>query len=70
MTVIDRLDGWGEMCAYMRCTRKAYLRRGYPVHYEVTGRVYALKSELVAWAGQQTPTNAHERPQTPISTEA
>lgn len=42
-----RLDGWGEITAYLRMDRKTVLRRGYPVHYETTGCVYALKDELL-----------------------
>jgi hypothetical protein len=44
----DKLDGWGAIELYLGVTRKAVLRRGYPLHYYLTGKVYALKSEFAA----------------------
>lgn len=63
----DKLDGWGSIELYLGVTRKAVLRRGYPLHYYLTGKVYALKSELSA---HEAPTNVHERPSTSISVTA
>lgn len=63
MVTQDRLDGWGEITAYLRVAdRKTVQRRGYPVRKERTGAVYAIPAELDAHA---MPTNAHGYPQTP-----
>lgn len=60
----DKLDGWGAIELHLGVTRKAVLRRGYPLHYHLTGKVFALKSELAA---HEAPTNVQQRPQTSIS---
>lgn len=42
------LRGWKEIEAAIRLTRMSILRNGYPVMREPTGRVYALRSALLA----------------------
>lgn len=43
----DKLEGWGEIEAYLRLTRKTILRRGYPVARSF-GEVFAYVSALDA----------------------
>ena len=63
MVTQDRLDGWGEITAYLRVSdRKTVQRRGYPVRRERTGAVYAIPAELDA---HTVPANARRCPQTP-----
>ena len=47
----DKLEGWGEIEAYLRLTRKTILRRGYPV-WRVGGEVFARISALDAHAAE------------------
>ena len=47
----DKLEGWGEIEAYLRLTRKTILRRGYPVR-RVGGEVFARISTLDAHAAE------------------
>ena len=47
----DKLEGWGEIEAYLRLTRKTILRRGYPVR-RVGGEVFARISALDAHAAE------------------
>lgn len=64
----DILDGWGEICAYLRVAdRKTVQRRGYPVQVHCTGRVYAYRSELDEYRQcPQTPANVSKRPRTSV----
>lgn len=67
----DKLDGWGAIELHLGISRRAILRRGYPVrYYRATGRVYAFVAELSEHdkAGCCVgATNVHKRPQTSIS---
>lgn len=47
----DKLEGWGEIEAYLRLTRKTILRRGYPVR-RVGGEVFARISTLDAHSAE------------------
>lgn len=41
----DKLEGWGEIEAYLRMTRKTVRRRGYPV-FSLGGEVFAYITQL------------------------
>lgn len=50
----NRLNGWKAICAYLGCSeQRVVVRWGYPVHYEPTGSVFALKTELDAHAASR-----------------
>ena len=66
MSKENRIDGWKEITAYMGIDRKTFLRRGYIVHYERTGCVYALKSELDAMMSGLVPRDSQTFPPIPI----
>ena len=63
MSIQEKLDGWDEITAYLRCDRKSVQRRGYPIRRHITGRVYAMIYELTEY---ELSTNAHKQPQTPV----
>lgn len=71
----NRLDGWGEITAYLKCDRKTVLSRGYPIRYHRNGKrpcVYALRQELDSFdaTGALFPTHSHTFPNSPIANTA
>lgn len=63
----NRLNGWKSICAYLGASeRRVVLSWGYPIHYERTGSVFALKAELDAHAANR-PAYSRDFPRIPVS---
>ena len=67
MTIQDHIEGWCAIEDYLNADRKTIRKRGFPIYYYSTGRVYAFRSELDGHRFPHTPSNSPILPHTPVS---